>query len=116
MPPARFREALASTSRNSDSESCSLTPRVICPAKASPAVRATVVARVTGDGLPVLHRGTATFAPETIRRPRPQSGAAFATRTGFADEDSLAWSEASVVIGRTALVGELQALLGGLSS
>ena len=41
-----------------------------------------------GDGLPARHHGTATVAPETIRRIRPQCGAAFATRTGFADEDS----------------------------
>lgn len=60
--------------------------RADCPARAPVAARVTVMARVTGDGLPVRRHGTATVASATIRRFRPQSGAAFATRTAFADE------------------------------
>ena len=46
------------------------------------------MARVTGDGLPIRCHATATVALATIRRFRPQSGAASATGTGFANEDS----------------------------
>ena len=89
---------------------------VDCPTRASVPVRATVMARVTGDGLPVRRHGTATVASATIRRFRPQSGAAFATRTAFVDEHSSVRGEASAGIVPNAFVDELQALCGGLSS
>ena len=85
------------------------------PARASVAARATVLARVTGDGLPIRRHGTATVAPATIRRFRPQSGAAFATRTAFADEHSSTWGEASAGIVRNTFADGPQALCGGLS-
>ena len=80
------------------------------------AVRTTVSARVAGDGLPVRRHRTATVAPATIRRFRPQSGAALATRTAFADEHSSVRGEASAGIVPNAFVDELQAQCGGLSS
>ena len=84
--------------------------------RASEATRDRVMARITGDGLPIRRHGTATVAPATIRRFRPQSGAAFATRTGFADEDSPVCDDAEEEIGWNALADELRALYGGLSS
>lgn len=54
------------------------------------------MARVTVDGLPVRRQDTATFDPATIRRLRPQSGAAAATRTGLAHEDSCLSGETSL--------------------
>ena len=80
------------------------------------AVRTTAMARVAGNGRPVRRHRTAMGAPATIRRFRPQSGAAFATRTAFADEHSSVWGEASVGMVQNTLVGELQAQCGGLSS
>ena len=64
------------------------TSRVTCPARALTAVRKAALPRVTGDGLPVRRHGTATVAPTTIGRLRPQSGAASATRTGSAHNDA----------------------------
>ena len=61
-------------------------------------MRAAVIARVASDGLPARHHVSPTVAPATIRRPRPQSGAASATRTGFADDDSSVCGEASLAI------------------
>ena len=80
------------------------------------AVRTTAMARVTGNEFPVRHHRTATVAPAIIRRFRPQSGAAFATRTEFADEHSSVRGEASVGVVRNTLVDELQAQCGCLSS
>ena len=66
-------------------------------------MRAAAMARVTADGLPVRHQDTATVTPATIRRLRPQSGAAAASRTGFAHEDSYLGRETSLESARTAL-------------
>lgn len=45
-----------------------------------------VMARDAGEGLPIRRHVRETVTVATIRRIRPQTGAAFATRTAFADE------------------------------